>query len=215
VAVVRRNLPPGRAAPARPRTADAAVYALGAAAFLAIEAYVRARYAPDPHLRGLRLLEYHGHAALVALALALAARPLARVWTVPLRARRALGVLAFAFSAVHGWYALEHVLDFSLETLEFLTPSRLASLWVGVVSLALMLPLAITSNDASVRRLGRRWVWLHRLAPPAALLAVLHTAWMGAHYGLQPLAPASILALLLTAALFAWRARRPAPRGRS
>jgi DMSO/TMAO reductase YedYZ heme-binding membrane subunit len=175
---------------------------------LALELWARTHYEAGSHLLGQRQSEYHGNASLALLLLALAARPLARVWPWPLRHRRALGVLAFGFAAAHTGYAFEHTLGGSLETLAFLTPARQAALWLGIGSLALLLPLFLTSNDLAVRRLGRRWTPLHRLAAPALVLAVVHTAWMGVHYGLQPVTFASAALLAPTAALLAARFRK-------
>lgn len=88
------------------------------------------------------------------------------------RWRRPLGLLAFAFALVH--------------TVHFLLwgrvwPDRLGLLFrrpyltIGLVALALFIPLALTSNDAAVRWVTpRRWRRLHLLAYPAAALSVIH-----------------------------------------
>lgn len=192
------------------RAATWTTYVLGLTLFVALEGWVRANHPLGSHLFGQRLTEYHGNASLGLLLLALAARPLARLWVWPLQHRRALGVLAFGFAVAHTGYAYAHTLDSSLETLAFLTPTRQAMTWLGAASLALLLPLCLTSNDASMRRL-RRWTVLHRLALPALLLAVAHTAWMGVHYGLDPLAVTSAALILATAALLLARFRKARP----
>jgi sulfoxide reductase heme-binding subunit YedZ len=69
----------------------------------------------------------------------------------------------------------------------------------GFAALLLMLPLALTSTDSMVRRLGRRWSLLHRLVYPAAVLAVLHYWWHKAGKAdiVEPAIYAALLALLL------------------
>lgn len=192
----------------RGRWADLPVYGLGLLLALGLEVWARTHYEAGSHLLGQRQGEYHGNAALALLLLALAARPLARVWPWPLRHRRALGVLAFAFSAAHTGHAYKHVLGGSLETLAFLTPARQAALWLGIGALGLLLPLWLTSNAWATRRLGRRWTLLHRLAVPALLLAVAHTAWMGVHYGLEPVTLSSAALFAVTAVLMLARLRK-------
>ena len=49
-------------------------------------------------------------------------------------------------------------------------------IWTGWAALALLLPLAVTSNDVAVCRLGQSWKRLQRLAYPAALMALVHGA---------------------------------------
>jgi sulfoxide reductase heme-binding subunit YedZ len=74
---------------------------------------------------------------------------------------------------------------------------------LGMLSLLLMLPLALTSTNAWVRRLGaRRWLRLHRLVYAAGIVAVLHFWWMVKRDISEPLLYAVVLALLL-----GWRLR--------
>ena len=73
-------------------------------------------------------------------------------------------------------------------------------IWTGWAALALMLPLAVTSNDAAMRRLGQGWKRLQRLAYPAALLALVHGALV--HDGMaHAVALAAILLILELARL--------------
>jgi sulfoxide reductase heme-binding subunit YedZ len=72
----------------------------------------------------------------------------------------------------------------------------------GFAAFALMLPLAATSTDAMVRRLGAaRWQRLHRLAWVSGALGVLHYLWLVKVDLRAPLACAGVLALLLAARL--------------
>jgi sulfoxide reductase heme-binding subunit YedZ len=185
-------------------------YWLGLALAGGIELATRLAYGHDGELWGQRVSEAHAHASLTLLFLALAARPLARRWPWPLRNSRALGVLAFLYAAAHSIYAFAHSLGADLVILEFASPATRYALLAGTASLLLLLPLFLTSNDTSQRLLRRRWTLLHSLAPAALILAALHTAWIGVHYGLQPLAPASLaLAATLIALLAARRRRKP------
>jgi methionine sulfoxide reductase heme-binding subunit len=94
-------------------------------------------------------------------------------WLV--RRRRAFGVAAFVYAALH---LIFYLLD--METVGNMVAELGAlSIWTGWVALLLMLPLALTSNDASVRALRSAWKRLHRLAYPAALLLLVH--WIFVH----------------------------------
>ena len=181
------------------------IYGLCAALFGALEWLAVAHYPNGSHVQGQRLAEYNGNAAMVLLLLVLLARPL-RLMLV----RRPLGLCALAFSMVHTRYAFEHVMGNSLENILFLTPERQVSTWVGVVSLALMIPLALTSSHWATRKMGVWWKRLHRFNVLATLLAALHTAYMGVHYGLTPPRATSLilligLALILVARAFKFR----------
>ncbi len=97
-------------------------------------------------------------------------------WLV--RRRRAFGVAAFCYALLHlAFYVAE------METLAgVLAELELLGIWTGWAALLLMLPLALTSNHASVRALRRGWKKLHRLAYPAALLVLVH--WIIVHNAL-------------------------------
>ena len=80
-------------------------------------------------------------------------------------------------------------------------PESVRATWSAFVGL--MLPLALTSTNAWVRRLGaRRWLRLHRLVYAAGIVAVLHFWWMVKRDISEPLLYAVVLALLL-----GWRLR--------
>lgn len=120
------------------------------------------------------------------------------------RLRRGLGLAAFAFAAAH---AVHYVVYVGLWPDHLHILVRRPYLLVGVIALALFVPLALSSNAAAPRRLGpRRWRLLHRLVYPAAVLVVAHElmAWSNlfGEVGLHA---------LCVAALLAWRIR---PRGK-
>ncbi|MFE3835783.1 sulfite oxidase heme-binding subunit YedZ [Pseudogemmobacter sonorensis] len=106
----------------------------------------------------------------------LAISPLRRLGVNALRHRRAIGLLAFLYVALHflAWLILDMGMLWGQAGRDLL---RRPYLFLGILGLALMLPLALTSNDASIRRLGRAWRRLHWLTYPAVLLGVAHYLW--------------------------------------
>ena len=107
--------------------------------------------------------------AVTPLRLALGPRAVIR-WL--LRRRRDLALASFAYAAGHT--AIYLVDKSSLTTA--LGEAGSAELLTGWLALALFLPLAATSNNLSVRAMGRAWKRLHRLVYPAAVLVFLHWA---------------------------------------
>ena len=108
----------------------------------------------------------------MALLLTLLVSPLREGFRSPLllRARRILGVAAFAYALLHFtiYAALELGLDFGDLGREL---ARRPYITLGFAALLALAPLAATSTDRMVRRLGRRWAVLHKLVYPAAILA--------------------------------------------
>ena len=91
--------------------------------------------------------------------------------------RRAFGVGAFGYALLH---LVFYVLD--METLEnILAEIGALGIWTGWLAFLLMLPLVLTSNEASMRALKKGWKKLQRLAYPAALLTLIH--WVFVHDG--------------------------------
>jgi sulfoxide reductase heme-binding subunit YedZ len=166
---------------------------------LAIWFLLRDVYAPDMATREAVNAELGLWAARFLIA-GLSISPLAHLCRVPRlkRLRRPLGVAAAAF-------ALLHALQFLAYSGAW--PDDLSVLWrrrylaVGVAALVLLAPLAATSFNAAIRWITpRRWVMVHWLVYPAALLTLIHelAAWS------PPLGEAGVHALLL-AALLGWR----------
>jgi methionine sulfoxide reductase heme-binding subunit len=145
------------------------------------------------------------------LLITLAITPLRRIseWNALLRFRRMLGLFTFFYGVVHfsSFIAFDHVFDIG-EILKDIVKRPFIT--VGFTALMLMSPLAATSTNAMVRRLGgRRWLLLHRLVYVIAPLGVLHFWWMVKRDVTEPAIYAVILALLLGARL-AGRLRRGA-----
>jgi hypothetical protein len=133
-------------------------------------------------LRTSEMHDYAGHAALSLLMLALIARPIQRLWAVPMRYRRALGVGAFILSLAHISHTLQHSWNWNLTAINFLLPQHQWGMCAGIVATLLLVPAAGTSFDAMVKSLGPRWRTLHLLTVPALGLAVLHACLVGSSY---------------------------------
>ncbi|TGN57633.1 sulfoxide reductase heme-binding subunit YedZ [Paracoccus liaowanqingii] len=119
-----------------------------------------------------------GRIALYFLAAGLAVTPLLRLTGVTLmRFRRALGVLCFAYAALHvlTWVVMDMGLLWGQMGRDIL---KRPYLLFGMGAFLLLLPLAVTSNNLSLRRMGGAgWRRMHKLVYPAALLAALHWLW--------------------------------------
>jgi methionine sulfoxide reductase heme-binding subunit len=161
-----------------------------------------------------------GDTILTSLLLTLAVTPLRRLtgWNELIRVRRLIGLTAF-------WYACLHlstylVFDQSLDVGEILADIRKHP-WVlvGFAGFLCLVPLAITSTNGWIRRLGgKRWARLHRLVYAAAIAGVLHYWWLVKKDLTYPIFYGVILVLLLLPRLW-WAAERarahPAPARRS
>ena len=149
-----------------------------------------------------------GKTALVILVLSLACTPLNTLFGLrqALPLRRPLGLYAFAYASIHLLIFL--VVDYGLDLAEILeVVAEKRYVLVGFAAFLLLLPLALTSNRAAMRRLGRRWKALHRLVYLAAGLAVVHFFWLVKADVREPLAYGAAVALLLLLRLPAVRRR--------
>lgn len=133
-------------------------------------------------LRTDAMTDYTGHGALLLLMLALIARPLRSFWAVPLRYRRAIGVGAFVLALAHTAHMLDHSLNWNSNAIAFMLPQHQLGIVAGFVSLLLMLPAAVTSNDRLQQKLGKNWRKIHLLSVPAVILALGHTILSGSNY---------------------------------
>lgn len=149
---------------------------------------------PDP----VKALEHAlGEAALQLLILGLAVTPLRRFLGLNLlKFRRSVGLLAFTYVALHLLVWL--LLDVQIMSQVFNDIIKRPYITIGMVGFALMLPLALTSNNLSLRRLGAaRWRRLHLLTYPAVLLAVLHFVMLVKGFQIEPLIYLSVVLFLL------------------
>jgi sulfoxide reductase heme-binding subunit YedZ len=150
-----------------------------------------------------------GLTALILLIASLAATPLKTLagWTWPIRIRRLVGLLAFAYAVLHVTVYVALDQSFAWRGIVEDVIKRNFIL-VGFAAFTLLVPLAATSTDWSVRRLGYvRWKRGHTLVYPAALLASIHFIWRVKKDLTEPLAYAAILGLLLLLRVV-WRMRR-------
>lgn len=140
-----------------------------------------------------------GLQALRLLLATLAVTPVFRLtrWTPVMSLRRLLGLWAFAYAAAHLGFYLAMELDFSLAALAREALKRPFILF-GLAAFLALLPLALTSTRAAIRRLGgRRWQALHRLAYLAGIAACVHFVLRVKGFQPEPWVYVGLLALLL------------------
>lgn len=150
-----------------------------------------------------------GQTALKLLVLGLAITPARRFLGLNLlKFRRAIGLLTF-------FYVLLHLLVWLLLDVQVLSEIwkdivKRPYITIGMLGFALLLPLALTSNNWSVRRLGARWRKLHWLVYPAALLGAMHYVMLARGFQLEPLIYLALISGLLLLRLPAMSRRAPA-----
>jgi len=144
---------------------------------------------------------------LVFICITLAVTPVRKLtgWNALLRFRRMLGLYAFFYGALHfttyfwfdKWFDLAEIVK-DIGKRPFIT--------VGFAAFMLLIPLAVTSPKAMVRKLGRRWQTLHRAIYLIAALAILHFWWMkaGKHDLILPKIYGAIVIALLGWRLVIW-----------
>ncbi len=139
-----------------------------------------------------------GRTALYFLIASLAVTPLLRITGLGLvRFRRALGLLCFTYAGLHvlAWAVMDMALMWGAMGRDVVKRPYLV---FGMTAFLMLLALAVTSNDASIRRMGAAaWRRLHKLAYVAAPLVALHWIWALKTFPLEPgLWLAAILLLL-------------------
>lgn len=149
----------------------------------------------------------YGEVALWLLIAGLAVTPL-RVWSGVslLKFRRALGLTAFGFVVAH--LLVWAVLD--LQSLSRIGGEIVKRPYItlGFAAFLLLVPLAVTSNNASIRRLGALgWRKLHRLTYAAVLLGAVHYVWLVKGWPVEPFVYLALVLALLALRLIP--ARRP------
>jgi len=134
------------------------------------------------HQAGQLISELQGHSALICFGLLILSRPLEPVLPGIMQDRRWLGLTTFGFALMHTLTSVEHILGGRWDGISFLLPVFQLGAWLGVAALGLMVPLVLTSNQFSIRKLGKYWKQLHLLVYPALILGVIHSIWVGVHY---------------------------------
>jgi methionine sulfoxide reductase heme-binding subunit len=149
-----------------------------------------------------------GYWGLVLLLASLAVTPLRRLtgWNGLAPLRRLVGLFAFFYLTLH--FAV-YLTDQAFEWRHIAEDiAKHPYVMVGFAAYLMLVPLALTSTRAAIRRLGRRWQQLHRLVYLAATLGVVHFLWLVKADLREPLLFAAALAVLLL-----MRLRRPKRRG--
>jgi methionine sulfoxide reductase heme-binding subunit len=154
-----------------------------------------------------------GDWVLYFLCITLAVTPLRRFtgWNWLVRLRRMVGLFAFFYACLHFmtflWF--DHFFDLAEMWKDVL---KRPFITVGFIAFVLLVPLAVTSTNGMVKRLGgKRWQWLHRLVYLIAPLGILHFWWMkaGKHDFIQPIIFGLVVAALLGLRVY-WKAAKSA-----
>jgi sulfoxide reductase heme-binding subunit YedZ len=183
--------------PRQLKAAKALVFVLALLPFLRIAALVAMQVPVEP-------VEFITHGsgdwALYLLCATLAVTPLRRFtgWNWLIRLRRMLGLYTFFYAFLHflAFLWFDHFFDFAAMWKDVL---KRPFITVGFSAFVLLIPLAATSTNAMIKRLGRRWAQLHQLIYAIAPLAILHYWWMkaGKHNFEQPIVWGTVVAVLL------------------
>jgi len=154
-----------------------------------------------------RLLHTLGKTGLNFLLITLLVTPVRQItgWTHVIRLRRMLGLFAFFYVALH--FAVYLFLDRGLDMGEVIEDiAKRPYITIGFIALLMLIPLAITSTNKMMRRLGKRWQKLHQLIYVATILGVWHFYWQVKKDIREPLIYVGILAVLLGYRVFKrWR----------
>jgi len=152
-----------------------------------------------------------GDWTLYFLCMVLAVTPLRKLsgWNWLIKLRRMLGLYVFFYGFLHFmtflWF--DHFFDVQEMWKDVL---KRPFITVGFTAFVLLIPLAATSTNGMIKRLGgKRWQWLHRLVYVIAPLAILHFWWMkaGKHNFTQPIIFGTILGVLLLMRVW-WASRQ-------
>ncbi|MGD8808850.1 MAG: protein-methionine-sulfoxide reductase heme-binding subunit MsrQ [Gammaproteobacteria bacterium] len=157
------------------------------------------------------VLHTMGKTGLNILLITLAVTPLRQLTglNVLVRYRRLLGLFSFFYLMLH--FLTYALLDLRLDWSRIFDDiAERPYITIGMLALVAMIPLAVTSTRGMQRRLGKRWVKLHRLIYPIAILGVLHFQWQTkGDLEPEPWVYVGILTLLL-----GWRVARRIKRAR-
>lgn len=160
-----------------------------------------------------RLTHVTGMTTLVLLMLTLTVTPLRRLtgWNPVIKLRRPLGLFAFFYALCHFciWFVFDMVFNVTWMIEDI---AERPFITVGFAAFVTLIPLALTSTRGSIRRLGKRWVTLHRGIYVAAVLGVIHFYWFVKADTRLPLLFIAILAVLFALRAPAFRRKRKAIR---
>ena len=128
-------------------------------------------------------------------------------WPWPLQLRRMLGLYSFFYACLHllTYLWFDQFFDWQEIANDILKRPFITA---GITAWLLLLPLAVTSTNGMMRRLGRRWKRLHRSIYLIAILGVLHFTWLVKADLREPLIYAGLLAILLGYRVAKWLQKR-------
>lgn len=153
----------------------------------------------------------YGEVGLKLMVLGLLVTPL-RKWTGVnlIKFRRAIGVTAFFFVLAH--FLVFAILDVQSVSRVWTEIVKRPYVTVGMASFLMLIPLAVTSNNLSVRKMGSAtWRKLHKLTYPAAILGAVHYLWLVKGFQIEPIIYLMIiLVLVATRYTHMWRQRQSA-----
>ena len=145
---------------------------------------------------------------LAFLMISLCVTPLRRLtkWNGVIRLRRMLGLFAFFYGTLHmlTWVVFNHYFDWDAMLKDV---AERPFITVGMATWVILLSLAVTSNQFSIRKLKRRWQSLHRLSYAAGIGGVIHFWWLVKADITEPRRWAAGLAVLLGMRVW-WAAKK-------
>ena len=154
------------------------------------------------------ITDFTGRWSLRLLLVSLSVTPVRRLtrWNGIIQWRRLLGLFAFFYVCLHLFTYV--VLDQFFDPASILADiAKRRYITVGFAGFLILLPLAMTSTAGWIRRLGRRWQYLHRLVYLAAVCGVIHLLWIVKGDDLrEPALYGSILAVLMALRVYHWLA---------
>ena len=147
---------------------------------------------------------------LVFLLITLTITPLRKLsgWTWLIKLRRMAGLFAFFYATLHfiTYIWLDQFFDLSAMYKDVI---KRPFITIGFAAFILLIPLALTSTNAMMRKMGgKNWQLLHRLVYAIALFGVLHYWWLVKKDLTQPIIYSSVLAVLLGYRLWVWQSKK-------
>ena len=155
-----------------------------------------------------------GLTTLRLLTITLAITPLRRLWprlSWLIKFRRLLGLFAFFYATLHlfTWIALYNGFDTTSMAADFIKRRYIT---MGITAWLLLLPLAVTSTNWAIRKMGgKNWNRLHKLIYAAAVCGIIHYWWQVKAGVITPIGMTLVLAVLFLARpVLDWRQKRNA-----
>lgn len=147
---------------------------------------------------------------LVFLLITLTITPLRKLsgWTWLIKLRRMAGLFAFFYATLHfiTYIWLDQFFDLSAMYKDII---KRPFITIGFAAFVMLIPLALTSTNAMMRKMGgKNWQLLHRLVYAIALFGVLHYWWLVKKDLTQPIIYSSVLAVLLGYRLWVWQSKK-------